>query len=84
MNNSQNELSSFHEFLGRKLTAASGLSPEEALDLWRSEHRPVEDDIETVAALRQAIADMHSGDIGMPIGEFDRQFRAKRSIRTDK
>jgi hypothetical protein len=83
MNNSQSELSSFHQFVSEKLGSTSGISPEEALDLWRSMHQPAGETEETIAALREAIAQMNAGDVGVPIEEFDRQFRAKRNLGID-
>jgi hypothetical protein len=72
----QQELSDFHQFIGEKLASgAANLSPEEALDLWRAEHPSEEEFAETVAALKESLADMEAGDKGMPFEEFDRQFR---------
>ncbi len=76
-----NELASFHHFLGQRLAASHGdLSPEEALDLWRAEHPQSVEFAESVAALREALADMEAGDTGVPIEEFDRDFRHRRNL----
>jgi hypothetical protein len=75
------ELSSFHDFLSRKLTSgAAQLSPEEALDLWRAEHPDGDDFSNNVAALREALADMEAGDHGLPLEQFDRKFRQRHAI----
>lgn len=68
------ELASFQQFL----TGQTGdISPEEALDMWRTAH-PLEDDFdEAVAALREAFADMEADDTGIPIADFDREFRSR-------
>ena len=77
----QDELSSFHDFLSRKLTGGAGrLSPEEALDLWRAEHPAADDYPHDVAALKEALADMEVGDHGLPLDQFDRKFRQRHSI----
>jgi len=75
------ELFSFHDFLSQKLTSgAARLSPEEVLDMWRAEN-PVADDYPgNVAALKEALADMEAGDHGMPLEQFDGEFRQRHSI----
>lgn len=35
---------------------------------------------DTVQELREAIADMEAGDTGVPLDQFDEQFRARRNI----
>ncbi len=77
----QDELYSFHAFVSRKLTDdASQLSPEEVLDLWRTENPAADDYPNHVAALKEALADMEAGDHGMPLEEFDRDFRLRHAI----
>lgn len=77
----ESELGGFHRFIGEKLTnAGTGLSPEEALELWRAEHPSPDEFAESVAAIREALADMEAGDSGTPFEEFDRQFRQKHGI----
>jgi hypothetical protein len=77
------ELERFHQFLMRELTCGDRLlSPEEVLDRWRADH-PVEDDAaETVAALREALADMEAGDRGQSLEDFDRTFRQRHASGT--
>jgi hypothetical protein len=77
------ELESFHHFLSQQLTrGCSSLSPEEALDLWRTDHPADEADAETVAASREALEDMESGDRGRSLDEFDREFRKRHPLVT--
>ncbi len=77
----QDELSSFHDFLSQRLTSgAAQLSPEEVLDLWRAEHPAADDYSNHVAALKEALADMEAGDHGLPLEQFDRKFRQRHSI----
>lgn len=74
----QGELIRFMEF-ARGLIAAgrNDLSLDQAVELWR-EPSPCPDDPEsTLAALREAIADMEAGDEGVPVEELDRQVRAR-------
>jgi hypothetical protein len=51
------------------------LSPEEAVDLWRDLHPSPGEHEETVAAVRQSLADMAAGDEGRPMEEVDREIR---------
>jgi hypothetical protein len=41
------------------------------------EHQYLADD---VAAVRESLADMAAGDNGVPLDEFDREFRAKHGL----
>ena len=75
------ELISFHRFIVDRLNEGQvDLSPEEALDLWRSEHPDSEDFEDTVEALREAIEDIEAGVQMRPFEEFDREFRAQHNI----
>ncbi len=74
----QGELIRFMEF-ARGLIAAgrNDLSLNQAIELWR-EPSPCPDDPEsTIAALRDAIADMEAGEEGRPAEEFIREYREK-------
>jgi hypothetical protein len=79
--NSSDELSSFQHFLTERIASGDAeLSPEQALDEWRTAH-PCEDDFaDTVRALRTALSEMEAGDRGMPFSEFDADFRARHGI----
>ena len=75
------ELSQFHEFLGEQLAnGGSQLSPEEALDVWRTAHPSAEAGANDYEAVRQALAAMDAGDTGIAFEEFDRRFRAKHEL----
>jgi hypothetical protein len=73
----QSELARFHAFLKELLAQADRhVSPEEALEEWRRKESLAED----YEAVREALAAMEAGDIGMPIEDFDRQIRAKHGL----
>jgi hypothetical protein len=75
------DLASLHRFISIRLEVGDpALTPEEALDLWRSENPTQAEFAETTAALQEAIGEMESGDTGLPIGEFDREFRGSGGI----
>jgi hypothetical protein len=78
----QNELASFQQFIVQQLMNSSraSLSPEEALDLWREQHPGPEEDVETVEALREALADFNAGDRGVSFEDFDREFRKNHDL----
>jgi hypothetical protein len=75
------DLSGFHSFIGEKLKEKNvGISPEEALDIWRAQH-PLPDDFEeNVEALREALEDMEAGDVGIPVEQFFREFREDHGL----
>lgn len=76
------ELMEFQRFIAEKLQAlTSEMSPEEALDLWRTEHPDRDEYVETVAALREALVDMERGDTGVPLRVFDTDFRDRHGIK---
>jgi hypothetical protein len=78
---SQNELASFHQFIGQQLGSNQAhLSPEEALDLWREQHPCSEEDTETIAAIRESLADIEAGEQGMTVEEFGREFRRRHNL----
>lgn len=56
------------------------LSPEEALDLWRSQHPAADDFEETVQAVTEALQDMEQGDCGISFEQFDREFRTRYKL----
>jgi hypothetical protein len=78
-----NELEEFHRFVAEKLAKGeASLSPEAAVDQWRELHPTSEDLAEDVAAVKEALADMVAGDQGIPLAEFDQEFRAKHGLLT--
>jgi len=75
------ELVRFSQFVSEKIGAGSGdLSPEEALDLWRSENPSDDERADTVRALKEALDEFRAGDSGIPLAEFDREFRERRGF----
>ena len=75
------ELHQFHTFVGQKLAAnAPALSPEEALDEWRAAHRSPQHISEDLAAVQEALDDMADGDVGIPLAQFDEEFRRRHGI----
>jgi hypothetical protein len=79
---SSSELRQFHTFVATQLARSDGedLSPEDVIDLWREQHPCSEDTASTVTALRAALADIEAGDLGIPLDEYDRQFRARHGL----
>ena len=75
------ELMDFHAFIGELLKNGSAdLLPEEALDVWRERHPDPLDLEDDVAAIQAAIDDRENGERGMPLEQFDREFRAQHRI----
>ena len=75
------ELNRFHQFISEQLRCERAeVSPEEALDLWRMKHPMPALMDETVSALEEAIRDMEEGDEGIPIEDFDREFRRRHGL----
>jgi hypothetical protein len=75
-----NELRNFRDFLSQKLSnGGAELSPEEALDEWRTGHPEIqaEDD---VAAIQEALDDLAGGEQPVLFEEFDKKFRAKHQL----
>ena len=75
------ELRDFHRFLSEKLGDGDiDWSPEEAVDEWRRLHPDSQAFDEDVAAIQEALADMASGERGIPFEEFDRDFRQRHNL----
>jgi len=75
------ELASFHRFIAERMVSGDAdLSPEEALDLWRAQNPTSQEQAETIAAVREALAAYQAGDRGVPLEQFDRQFRERRNL----
>ena len=75
------ELRDFHRFLSEKVSnGGAALSPEEALDEWRSHHPLAETDDDDLEAIQEALDDIANGDTGVPLEEFDREFRARHGL----
>ena len=75
------ELDLFSNFLdGLRQESCEDISPEEAVAQWRAQQMSPEELQESVAALREAIADMEAGDRGVPFDEFGAAFRKKHNL----
>ena len=77
------ELAQFQQFIVDHLQKGDTLSQEEALDLWRLRHPNPDDLADSVLALREALADLDSPDRGVPLEEFDREFRRRHGLPLD-
>jgi hypothetical protein len=74
-------LRQFHEFLGEMLSNGQRqLSPEEALDQWRVLHPHPDELVDSVNAVRQALADMALGDKGRPLDDVIADLRARHNL----
>ena len=72
-----NDLAAFVTFAQSQLRGdGADLSPEDCLALYRSQSASAED----IAAVREALDAMHRGDVGVPLEEFDREFRKRNGI----
>jgi hypothetical protein len=77
----QSDLACFHRFISIRLEIGDpALTPEEALDLWRAENPSRAEFEETTVAIREAVREMDSGDAGVPLDDFDREFRRIRGL----
>lgn len=73
--NTLSELKAFREFLDEQIERGRvQSSPEQVLELWRRQ----QDLHESVAAVREALAEMDAGDTGQPLDEFMKEFRARQ------
>ena len=76
------DLERFRDYLSGCISQGNHLSPEDALDLWRSENPSDEYTADDVEAVRQALAAMDAGNTGVPLDEFDREFRKRHGLPT--
>lgn len=66
------ELESFRRFVDQQIEGGhADRSPEEMVELWRQQQELSE----SVAAVREALADMEAGDPGQPLAELVQRFR---------
>lgn len=79
-----NELASFHSFVSEQLRQGRGdVSPEEALDLWRSQHPSPDLADDELAAVQEALDDMRAGDQDLPLNQFDHEFRSRHGLKAE-
>lgn len=75
------EAEAFHEFLTAQLdNGGRKMSPEELLLTWRAGNPSARELDASVAAVREAIADMEAGDTGRPAREVIRNLRDKYGL----
>ena len=80
---SLDDLREFHRFVGEKVeNGGASLSPEQVLDQWRLLHPDPAASDEEIAAIQEAIDDMEQGDTGIPLADFDRDFRTRHNLPT--
>jgi hypothetical protein len=78
------ELREFVSFAaGHLANGGSQLTPEEVLDLWRSEHPAEETLADSVEAIQRALEQADRGE-GVSLEEFDRRFRARHDLPDDE
>jgi hypothetical protein len=71
----------FHQFLGAQLQlGVRDKSPEELLAQWRAEHPSLDEVRESIAALKEALADMEAGDAGRPASDVIADLRQKYDL----
>jgi hypothetical protein len=76
-----NDLQAFKHFIDEKLSGGGGnLTVDEILSLWDIETQAPTEREETVQALREALDDMRSGDIGIPARQFLAEARRKYDL----
>ncbi len=74
----KSDLERFHQFVGELLgNGCAGRSPEDVLDEWRALNPTEEEFAEGVAAIREALADIETGEVGRPIEEVLADLRRK-------
>lgn len=80
----QHDLLSFHQFVAEQLRLGIPYSsPEEVLEAWRLQNRTPEEMAEDVQAIREALADMASGDTGTPVEVYLAEFRKRHDLSQD-
>jgi hypothetical protein len=71
----------FHQFLGAQLQVGGReKSPEEILAQWRAEHPSPDELRDSVAAIREVLADMEAGDRGRPLQDVIDDIRGKLQL----
>lgn len=78
------DLVQFHQFVADQISQhADDLSPEDCLDAWRAAHPLPTELSESVAAVQRALDQARRGE-GIPLAEFDRQFRDEHGLSASK
>jgi hypothetical protein len=77
---SSSDLVKFHLFVADQIARGPDeLSPEDCLDAWRAAHPLPAELAESVAAVQRALDQARRGE-GIPLAEFDRQFRDEHRL----
>ncbi|MGL6072950.1 MAG: hypothetical protein ACRC8S_02190 [Fimbriiglobus sp.] len=76
MAGTMDDLREFSEFVAEKVRSSVGLSPEAALDEWRSLRGNSED----LAAVEEALDDRANGDVGRPFDEVLAELRQQYGL----
>ncbi len=77
---STDELRTFSEFLAERVRSQISLSPEEALEEWRTLHPDMERFEEDVAAIEEALQDRANGDAGRPFDDVLTELRSEYGV----
>ena len=78
VNEHRDDLKAFHHFVGEQIAnGGASLTPADALDLWETLHPSDTERTATVEALKEALGDMRTGDIGIPASDFFAELRSK-------
>jgi hypothetical protein len=80
----QEELDSFYRFATERISNSGvDVTFAELVDIWRIQH-PTSDELhENVAAVKEALRDMETGETGRPFDEFASDFRKRNDIPAD-
>jgi hypothetical protein len=74
------DLLAFKSFIDEQLSGETVPTVDDVLVRWECENESDEERAATVQAVRQALADMHAGDAGIPAREAIAQLRRKHSL----
>ncbi len=78
------DLVQFHQFVADQIAQSpNDLSPEDCLDAWRAAHPLPAELADSVAAVQRALDQARRGQ-GIPLAEFDRQFREEHGLPASK
>ncbi|MBA4019581.1 MAG: hypothetical protein C0483_20650 [Pirellula sp.] len=78
----------FYDFLGEQIRSGVPVTPESAIDQWRSEH-PLdvlaefdsEEEVAIIEMAQEALDDIAAGKKGMPIEEFQAEMRRRFNLK---
>jgi hypothetical protein len=79
-----NELNEFHRFAEAVLARHEAESLHELVDIWESEQASPDLRAQNVAAVKAALRDMNSGDVGRPAAAVVNQLRSELAKRPSR